>query len=184
VIAPPKAARSGRACTYDDRIEGVPRSPAVSGDDVVGCLASLGDRIANESHATKFTDDVDARQIRLKIGVDLGELEPPLGRAKDQANRVDRTGCCACAMADASQRVGQNTPAVDHREHALLGARIDAGTGADAAVRVDLRMNGGGNDVAHGTEFIELTSTRCRLPLLPFLEKEVHDPRKRDEKAK
>ena len=46
-------------------------------------LAALLYRVTDQAHATKFTRDVDARNIGLKIRSDVRNVDAPLGRAEN-----------------------------------------------------------------------------------------------------
>ncbi len=117
-------------------------------DDVVRGLASLAHGVANETHPAELADDVDARALRLEVGIEHGQLDPALGASVDELDRVDGARRHAGGMADAGERVQELRLPPDDAQDVLLGAYANARARSDAPVRIDDRVDGVGHDFA------------------------------------
>lgn len=103
-------------------------------------LGALAQGVLDEAHAAELADDEDAGATRLERVVGLGQIDPALGGAKDEADGADRALDGAAGVADAVGPLHQRGHAVDDADDVALRAGLDAREAADAEVRIDDRV--------------------------------------------
>src|SRR6185295_18645687 len=135
--------RSGearRARADDDDIGSIAAAPAAAGLDGLDRLASLLERVANQTHSAELARDKDAWNVRLEFRGEHWYLDAATRGAEHQSDGLGRTGGLACAVTDAIRGTDELSATADDAEHAMQGllrANLHARPATDASRWVD-----------------------------------------------
>ena len=112
--------------------------PGSCAGNTIHCLLALLNGLAIKAHAAKFASDVDALNVGLKLGIDIGNVLAARFGPEDQGYPIKGTGSLAGTVANAMGWLDQLSLALDEADDFSFWIGRDTGSAAKAQGLVGL----------------------------------------------